>query len=318
MPPSHPLIGNEERMAAMFAAFDGGRLPHALLIAGPQRVGKTTAATLLAAHVLGGDAAASPNFTLVERGRDAKTGKLKNAVTIEQVRDARARLQQSAFGGGWKVAVIDGVDELAAPAANAMLKTLEEPPERTLLILTAASERDVLATIRSRADVVRFVRVPQRVLIDGLLHRGVDAAIAGRAAAIADGRPGLAIALAEDADALEEAERFRTEFVEAASNVVAAFAFIDRRLPQKLPFQESLERARDTLDAASVVLHDAFVASWEARPTDGAAAALARRLGPRCGEALDLGAKLKEYLDANAAPRPVLERFMLFLQDAKP
>ena len=153
------------------------------------------------------------------------------------------------------------------------------------------------------------------------MRRGTDPALACRAARFSDGRPGIAIGFVDDPATLDAVAGSRAEFAAAASGgIIERFAFVDRRIPPKLPFQESLDRARETLDLACAVLHEAFTTAWGAgggTADDPAAAALATRFGTKgCGVALDLAVSLKSYLDANVAPRAVLERFMAALPAA--
>jgi DNA polymerase-3 subunit delta' len=172
---THSLVGQEDAEAEIVGALRSGRLHHAWLMSGPRGIGKATLAFRFARFLLryGHDAAALRNASsldvppddpialqiakgttqdllVLRRGVDEKTGKEKTEITV----DVTARLQPffnfSAGRGGWRVVVIDPVDDLNRNAGNALLKALEEPPQRAILLLVSNAPGRVLATIRSR------------------------------------------------------------------------------------------------------------------------------------------------------------------------
>src|SRR5690606_14237292 len=134
-----------------------------------------------------------PDFTFVERERDAKTGKPHAFINIEQVQALTARLSMGSMMGGWRVAIVDCAHVLNESSANALLKRLEEPHEKTVLFLTAHSADQVMQTIRSRCQVLRFGRVATLEIVDVLKQAGADADTAQLYARLADGRPGIAL-----------------------------------------------------------------------------------------------------------------------------
>jgi DNA polymerase-3 subunit delta' len=215
------LAGHEAAEQQLARSFRSGRMHHAWLVTGPRGIGKATLAFRLARWVLargaerGGEGgslhvdAAHPVFRMVASGGhpdlrvlqrtvNEKTGKLRSEVSIEQAREAIAFLHLTPALGGWRVVVIDAVDNLSAAASNALLKALEEPPPRGLFLLVNHAISGALPTIRSRC---------QRLVLQPLAEEAV-AAIVGRAAPalpederralarLADGSPGRALALA--------------------------------------------------------------------------------------------------------------------------
>ncbi len=180
MPRANPaLFEQEEAEAAMLAAWRSGRMPHAWLISGPRGVGKATLAFRFARHVLsggGGQAgglfagnsqdgmAMDPgaavfqrltslghsDFRLVRRGVNRKTGKLRQEIGVDEVRDMGQFLRLTAGEGDWRVVIIDSADEMTRSAANAALKIVEEPPPRALVLLVSHAPGRLLPTIRSR------------------------------------------------------------------------------------------------------------------------------------------------------------------------
>lgn len=212
MPPSpfHNLIGHERAQDVLGRMIVNDRLPHALMFVGPHHVGKTLVARqLIEAVELAPDHPPTPSFSRrggSEQGRsasmdvielgfltDEKTGKKKTQISVEQVREVCERLAMSAMNGGWKIAFIKNADALSNAAANALLKTLEEPKGKTLFILRAPSVESVLPTVASRCQVMRFHPVSRTTLATALVKKGHAKPDAEIAAAISLGRPGRAL-----------------------------------------------------------------------------------------------------------------------------
>jgi DNA polymerase-3 subunit delta' len=224
------LFGHAEAEAALLSAYRGGRIPHAFLIVGPKGIGKATLAYRMARFVMAhpdpaapdvGNAASlavddgnpvarriaaqgQPDFLVIERVLNDK-GVMHKLIRVEDVRDTVPFFGSTAREGGWRVAIVDAVDELNASGANALLKVLEEPPERALLLLVSHSASRVLPTIRSRCRIVTL-----RPLSESDVAAAVAAATgvaaddpeAVEAAAASDGSVARALAML-DGDALE-------------------------------------------------------------------------------------------------------------------
>ncbi len=205
--PFHNLIGHERARDVLDRMIARDRLPHALLFVGPHHVGKTLMARQLIRSLelplslpRGGHGRGLPeeggvSMDVVELGclTDEKTGKMKTQISVEQVRELCERLVMSAMNGGWKIAFIKEANLLSPAAANALLKTLEEPKGKTVFILRAPSAESVLSTVASRCQVMRFHPVPRTVLTQALVKKGYAKPDAEYAAAISLGRPGRAI-----------------------------------------------------------------------------------------------------------------------------
>jgi len=195
-------------------------LPHALLLAGPAGLGKRD---FLAGFVNGLlcqqpdhgvacgvcrsclllAAGTHPDVTSLTFGL-RKDGGTRTEIVVDQVRDLSQRLAMSSQFGGWQVATIDPADAMNAAAANALLKTLEEPTPSTILILVADEPARLPATIRSRCQRIDFLVPSREVSLDWLRAQGVpDAAGALDAAG---GNPGLARDWATDGALKQRAE----------------------------------------------------------------------------------------------------------------
>jgi len=173
------LVGHREAAATLASAHRAGKLPHALLFAGPPGIGKATLAFHLAHHLfrhpepsrapemLSAPDPASTPFRLVANAAHpsllhltrpaSDSGKgFKTVVSVEEVRKVGRFLSLTAHDGGWRVVIVDPADDMNRNAANALLKNLEEPPARTVFVLIAHAPGGLLPTIRSRCQVIRF------------------------------------------------------------------------------------------------------------------------------------------------------------------
>ena len=205
---------------AAIAAMLGGGMPHALLLAGPPGVGKGTLADDIAAGLLcraddpsnrpcrecrGCRALAHGNHPDLHRLGPTGAGLVIPIGGREErgVRDLVRDLALLPVEGGSRVAIVTAADRMTDDAQAAFLKTLEEPPPGTVLILTAADEERLLPTIRSRCVRLRLGPVARLEVEQILVEAGlVDAPLAARLARLSGGRPGDAVALARAPEAL--------------------------------------------------------------------------------------------------------------------
>jgi DNA polymerase-3 subunit delta' len=231
------LFGHAEAEQTLLDAYRSGRIPHAWLLAGPQGIGKATLAYRLARFVLTHPDPAAPvvqsarslavdpghviarriaaqgqgDLLVLERTLGDR-GKLRQDIAVDDVRRSVSFFGSTAGEGGWRIAIVDSVDELNASGANALLKVIEEPPLRSLLLLVSHARGMVLPTIRSRCRLLAL-----RPLSAADVARGVGAAL-GRdpedrevreAAAVSEGSIGRALSLL-DGPALALRQRVAT------------------------------------------------------------------------------------------------------------
>lgn len=319
-PTLQPLIGHRSILDFLGQAQEKGRLAHAYLFVGPANVGKTALALEFAQQVLAtGKPAQHPDFLLVERGADAKTGKPHKEIVIDQIQRLRGWLTMGALAGGWKVAVIDRADQLNEAAANALLKSLEEPKEQTLLLLTAVAANQVFPTIRSRCQIVTFGRVPTPEIQAAVERLGLPATRAELVARLAQGCPGQALTWARDAEALAARLAVREEIMTLLEAGVAdRFQAVGRILPAKVPFNEAGERVGLWLDAAAEICRDLWhsvqglddqLVNVDLKPR---LRDLATRFGSdRAVAALEGIGSARELVGQNVSPRAVLENFLI-------
>jgi DNA polymerase III subunit delta' len=199
---------------------------------------------------------------LVERERDVKTEKLHGTIVLDQVHALTGRLALGSFMRGHKVAVIDAAHLLTIEAANALLKTLEEPRPKTTIILLAPSETAVLPTLKSRCQIIRFGRVEPAEIAAALAKTGVPAAEARLYAGLSGGLPGKAVSLARDPAALKNMYALRDIFLAMPQQPLATrWHGLDALFPAKMPLAEAGDAANQALDVLSELLHDAFISS---------------------------------------------------------
>lgn len=220
--PLHPrrapdLVGHARASEAFSVSLAGGRVPHAWLLIGPRGVGKATFAYQAAVTVLSGRAGGivpaagkDPDHSVRRRVWACSHGDLKSLeraaegssesqrIPVTAVREVRSFFSLTSAEGGWRVAIVDALDDLSLHGVNALLKVVEEPPPRALLFLIAHRARSVPATIRSRCSWLEFAGlspdectgVLERILPDhtpsqrmGLVH-------------LSGGAPGIALSYA--------------------------------------------------------------------------------------------------------------------------
>jgi DNA polymerase III subunit delta' len=213
------LLGHEAAEATLVEALRGGRMHHAWLITGPEGVGKATLAYRFARHLLAGTpeanslaldpshpvfrrvkAGSHADLLTVERGFDEKRKRLRTMIAVEDIRRITAFMSLTPAEGGWRVAIVDGADEMNTASANALLKILEEPPARAVLLLVCAAPGRLLPTIRSRCRRLRLSALPDAAM-DTLLARylpDLSEDERGRLVTLAEGAPGRALTLAEE------------------------------------------------------------------------------------------------------------------------
>jgi DNA polymerase-3 subunit delta' len=184
--PFADIVGHERQLASLRLALETDRLHHAYVFTGPEGVGKKTVALALAKALHCSEAkhdfcGRCANCVKIDNHNhpDVRVVSLlpkKNEISIEQVRVLEKELSYRAFSGGKKVAIIDPAPLMNLPAQNALLKTLEEPPAGSLLILIAASAGGLLPTLLSRCLRLSFAPLPARAVVDYLISRQAMAA----------------------------------------------------------------------------------------------------------------------------------------------
>jgi DNA polymerase-3 subunit delta' len=299
------LIGQARAEGEMLDAYRSGRLAHAWLIAGPEGVGKATLAWAFARFVLAnpdpraravqqahdlsvpeGHPAAKPllahshpDFALIRRAWNPKSKNFFSEIRVDDVRAGQSVFQLAPAFGGWRVALIDAADDLNRAGANALLKTIEEPPAKALILIVAHRPGRLPPTIRSRC---------RRLVLDPLAPRDIVEILR------AQGEPWSALpeaTLAEasaraDGSAREALRRLDPEGQDIARLIDATIA----RLPA-IDWRASIKLADRFAGAAGQPTHELFVLALY----DWLAARARATVEPARLEAIaELWAKLRE------------------------
>jgi DNA polymerase-3 subunit delta' len=269
---SWSIIGQETAVSLLQRAVDDDiRLSHAYLFVGPEHVGRATTARTFAQALncrVEGEGPCGecricrlitegkhPDIETVAPGGVCEEAEHKDHqgsrdIRICQIRRLEKVVSRAPFEARRRVVLVDPAESMTAEAANALLKTLEEPPLNVVLVLIAALEERVPETVRSRCRRVPFYGVPRAEIERALVERW-DAApeVAGRGARLAQGRVGWAVAAVENEKLLVERERAVTEVQSALQGGIS----------ERFAYAEVLGR-RFSQDAASV---DGSLAVWE-------------------------------------------------------
>lgn len=252
-----PLIGNRHITLFLEKSIANGKVAGTYIFLGPNNLGKTTVATFFAKSLLcekKEEGRFSPpcedcsscqqirrskkeegeegvfrilhgDFHLVRREKDKKN------ISIEQIREFIKILGMSSFLGSYKIGVVKNAEVLSQEAANALLKTLEEPKERVVIILIASSLEGLPATIVSRSQVFNFYPVKNDIIYDFLIKSpDCPRSLAKNISRLSVGRPALAIKFLED-------EEFYKDYLAKANSFLGLF---DQDVNERLREVESL------------------------------------------------------------------------------
>jgi DNA polymerase-3 subunit delta' len=323
------IVGHEQAVGLLGRAVASGLVAHAYLFVGPDGIGKTVLAMEFARllqceqpDLAAGDPCGvcsacrriahgnHPDVTLVE----AEEG--KRQLGIDAVRDNVIHLANLAPSSGrWRVFILPNVERMTPNTVNALLKTLEEPPERVVLLLTTAEPENLLPTLVSRCQIVPMRPLDAHVIAEALIARwSVPDEQARILAGLASGRLGWAVRAHDDPDlASARAEQLN-------KLIACTYAGRDERLVAAARFGADADAARSAIEIWMLWWRDVVLAAHGATHllSDGGArdeaAAQGRALGPeRVERFLRALIEAQSALDQNANPRLTLDVLMLDL-----
>lgn len=339
-----PLVGNENITHFLERSIINNELANSYIFSGPEDLGKTTAALFFARSLLcrkqgkivpcgecpacrqfgqGGEdgqdesaerETAYSDFYLVKKEKDKKN------ISIEQIRGFIHFLNLSSFLNSYKIGVIKEAENLSPEAANALLKTLEEPKKKVIVILITASEELLPPTIVSRSCLLSFLPVKADFIYDYLLNKqAAKRSEAKDFSRLSAGRPALAKKFLEDHD-------FRAEYLEKGrlflrwlgEDLNSRLAGLDKALAKKGERRELVNQAAKLIEIWQGVLRDLLLLAYE-REDLIQYVVFAEELSKIKHKhapfyLLKLVKKLKEgekYLAANLNPRSVLEEIAI-------
>jgi DNA polymerase III subunit delta' len=260
-----PLIGNGHIFEFLDKSLANQNIAGSYIFTGPAGLGKATAANFFAQSLVCEvrDRSASPcgqcpacqeaikgihsDIYLIKKEADKKN------ISIEQVRDFIRSLGLSSFLNSYKVGIIDGAEALSDGAVSALLKTLEEPKAKVVIILTVADFEVLPRTIISRSQILRFRPVKSDLIYDDLIkNHGAQRSQAKNFSRLAAGRPALALKFFED-----------REYYENYQNEVKAFTkFISPDINERFKAVENI-LGKNTRGQAAVKLAGQIIDSWQ-------------------------------------------------------
>ena len=229
-----PLIGHKTAETRFLAAKDSGRLHHGWIIEGPSGIGKSRFVTRLAALILGAESVdadmndqvmqkvlsgAHPDLKWIARTANEK-GQLRQDIAVDQIRELNRFFALRPALAGWRVGVIDALDDANIAGLNALLKTLEEPPQHALLFLINHGTQRLLPTIRSRCQTLRLYPLNDEDTVRVLESQNAPAK---ELAVLSHGRPGYGLSLQDSGGmaALNAAETLLKNISKAPPATVA-------------------------------------------------------------------------------------------------
>ena len=215
------IVGHKPKLAELEKDLQQGNLAHAYLFAGPSGVGKFTIARTMAKALQcaknSGEAACGEcdNCLEIEKGIHADTIEMADngqSIKIEEIREILNKVNLTR-NGSYKIILIKNIERMGIEAANALLKTLEDPPPQVVFMLTTNHLKEILPTIISRVRLMQFGALKKTELLDFLtsMFPMEDPENGEKAARFADGKAGLSLRYLGDPELMnEQAERSET------------------------------------------------------------------------------------------------------------
>ncbi len=230
------IIGHSSALATLQRALDSERSPHAWLFSGPESVGKLASAIEFAAALNCSEAdrpcgecracratlaGNHPDVEVVAPGGlcdepDHRDHADSRDLRICQIRRLEKVLSLSPYAGGRRIAIVDAADTMHVEAANAFLKTLEEPPAGSVIILLAEREERLPATVLSRCQKLPFRPIDRETILEALIEKGAEPDDAVAITAASRGRLGWALQALEDPSLLQERDDMLDDAVRLA------------------------------------------------------------------------------------------------------
>lgn len=249
------IIGHEEIVKFLENSIKNGRISHAYLFYGAQNLGKRFVAEHFAAKLFGENVPIHqitehlyPDLFWIDRLEGKKN------ISIDQVRELKEKLSSGSFNNSYKVAVVNEAENLNQAAANSFLKILEEPPQKSVIILLVNDLKNIPATIVSRSQLIRFNQA-KRKDIENYLVRDlkIKKERAAQIGSISFGRPGIAVKLANDKSFLKEYDDNTGIFLEVLSG----------GLVERLNFVANLDLNDAPFSAWKSIIRDIIMASLD-------------------------------------------------------
>ncbi len=323
-----PLIGNGHIFEFLSKSLGKNDISGSYIFTGPADLGKSTAANFFAKSLvceakgqstlpcdkcpacLGAAKGIHSDIYLIEKLEDKKN------ISVDQIRDFIRNLGLSSFLNSYKIGIIKGAENLSEGAVNALLKTLEEPKIKVVIILTVTDLEALPKTIISRSQILRFRAVASDIIHDELIKNyGASRSQAKNFSRLSAGRPALALKFFQDKEYYEDYEELVKSFVGLlSSDINSRFSAIENILGAGARGQEAVNRAAGVIDIwqnlardlmlrelnlVDLIQHEAFSKELEAIKSKFSL--------PSLLNLINVLKQSREYLAANVNPRLALE-----------
>jgi len=316
-----PKIGNDKVIEFLERSLQNNKIAQTYIFIGADDLGKSTIALAFARNLQGEQEGFNSDLHLLS----PEAG--KKSISIEATRQFIKTLNLSSFSNSYKIGIIKEAELLSDEAKSALLKTLEEPRDKVIIILLAADENDLPATILSRSQILYFYPVPAAVTYDYLIDNyGANRSLAKDLANLALGRPLAALHLFEHPEEYDTyLERAEIWLSLAGLGLNERLAALDKIFKDKTWSKQALDTAGEIIMMAEGLARDLFLLNLgqpERLQHSALMAALEKNLAglnevsshdsvPLILRQLKLLAQAKEYLAANVNPRLILEQVVI-------
>lgn len=311
---SWPLIGNNHIIDFLQKGIRNNKVAHAYIFSGPSDLGKTTLARYFANILQGrsGDLDSISGDSYIIKREDEK----KN-ISIAQIREVIKSLNMSSFGNSYKIAIIKEAETLSIEASNALLKTLEEPKEKVIVILITKNIDVILKTIVSRSIVLNFRPVKTDTIYDYLVNEHkASRLVAKNISRLSLGRPALATKFFQDKEYLDKYLERANIFLDCFKNehTKSVDAYVTELLKDSK--KNASRDASDIIDVWNGVLRDILLLNIGEDHLIQHHIINGLEMTKNIFSANNIMYKIKfleerkEYLEANVNPKNVLEQIL--------
>lgn len=288
------IVGHQKIINFFNHAIEKGSLSHAYLFTGPEHVGKFTVAIDLAEKILGDVSEMNLDLMIIRPKIEEKKGITKKKdIPIEEIRELQRKIMLAPTDKGFKVAIIDDADLLTRSAQNALLKILEEPPSRAILILIVQNQEKILPTVFSRCQVKKFSPVSGKEMAKLI---GAHDKNSGRIIFWSLGRPGMAINIFKSASELKKREEDLNELIGLFSQNVAEKFLLADNMSKDVP------KLLEKLNWWLIILRQSML-------EEGRILKISREKAMKICE--KTGEGIKVLNETNSNPRLIIENIML-------
>lgn len=339
-----PILGNDHIVKFLAKSIYNNKISGTYIFSGPDDLGKTTVANYFAYSLLcqnkdgekklpcGHCIACKQNkigksdknedafesvhvdFHLIKREKDKKN------VSISQIREFIHSLEMSSFLNSYKIGIIKNAESLSGEAANALLKTLEEPKKNVIIILITSDLNALPETILSRSQILKFKPIKTEIIYDYLVKtHGVNRSQAKNLSRLCLGRPALALKFLEDIDFYDNyLSRVNVFLSLIHSDMNGRFNSLNELLPAKSAGQEAVKIAKRIIEVWNGLIRDMLLLKFEQLDLVQHEIVIKelenQKISYTVPALLELTDSLKQadqYLKSNVNPRTVLENFMM-------